>query len=104
MLKASLISQHIRLMELAPCPIRQLSWRVTCCAPLHSGINGRLLLGSKGQIPRPTLDKRNQYVIVSCLFAFLNSRYYQSVALHVNLFQNCFTIHKTIHYSDCIVT
>ncbi|CAM5436257.1 hypothetical protein BSAF29S_05637 [Bacillus safensis subsp. safensis] len=39
-----------------------------------------------GQIPRPTLDKRNQYVIVSCLFAFLNSRYYQSVALHVNLF------------------
>lgn len=28
MLKASLISQHIRLMELAPCPIRQLSWRL----------------------------------------------------------------------------
>ncbi|MGG5832978.1 hypothetical protein ACQ4LK_23175, partial [Bacillus pumilus] len=31
-------------------PYKTIVLALTCCAPLHSGINGRLLLGSKGQI------------------------------------------------------
>ncbi len=104
MLKASLISQHIRLMELAPCPIRQLSWRLLAAPHFTVVLTVGCCWGQKAKsLAQLSIREINMSLSRVCLHFLIQDII--RAALHMSiLFQNCFTIRKTIHYSICIAT